>query len=280
MKNLVWGAVGANNELFNTFALEWGISLRYLANYNGDACILDYGLEEKTRNVLKKLDIRLFPCMSRGFDMIGNTRYVDVFDIINMNYFDYNIALFDIDIWFQDNLNSLFKRISKKEDGILFATEKKDIIERNINRGPNDTAERIKIRSQYIKLAKHYGGLINSGFFAGQFRSVLIKLTNIKTMFANLYEIPRWATEQFFVNILFDYEIDEANAYKWNCVIPDLYLRDGIFYTNRLGEEEKVVGVHCYGSEYSDPSKMKNYKSIKEYHFHYNYPDLFEEHSK
>jgi hypothetical protein len=276
MNTLVWGAVGAKDELFNTFTLEWAISLRYLANYNGDACILDYGLEEKTRNVLKKLDIRLFPCMSRGFDMIGNTRYVDVFDIINMNYFDYNIALFDIDIWFQDSLDSLFKRISKKEDGILFAAEKKDIIDQKINRGPNNSREKIKIRSQYIKLGKSYGGLINSGFFAGQFRSVLIKLADIKTMFANLYEIPRWGTEQFFVNMLFDFKIDQADGYKWNCVIPDLYIRDGIFYTDKLFEEEKVVGVHCYGSEYSGDNKMKNYKSLSEYHFSYNYPDLFE----
>lgn len=280
MKSLVWGAVGAKDELFNTFALEWAISLRYLANYQDDALLLDYGLEENTRKILKKLDIRLFPCFSRGYYMVGNTRYVDVFDILNQNYYDYNIALFDIDIWFQDSLTSLFKEIDKKEDGVLFSAEKKDIIGHKIDRGPNDSVERIRIRAQYLKIGKMYGGIINSGFFAAQFRSVLIKLVNVKTMFSNLYEIPRWGTEQFFINMLFDFEIDRANAYKWNCVIPDLYIRDNIFYTNRLGREEKVVGVHCYGSEYSDKSKMKNFKGLKEYHFHHHYPDLFERYNK
>ena len=113
-KNLVWGAVGAKDNLFNTFALEWAISLRFLSHFNGDVFLLDYGLEEKTRSILNRLDIRLFPCPSRGYDMIGNTRYVDVFDVINLNYYDYNIALFDIDIWFQDNLDSLFINRSKR----------------------------------------------------------------------------------------------------------------------------------------------------------------------
>lgn len=275
MKTLVWGAVGAFDDLFNTFALEWAISLRYLANYKEDVLLLDYGLEESTRKILNTLDIKLIKKPSRGHSMVSNTRFVDILPIVLHDYYDYNIFLFDIDIWFQDNLDDLIFLIEKEfEDGVLFSAERiiKPVLE---NKGPQDRIEKIKIRSKYQEIQKKYKGIINSGFFAGQYKPVLSKLIDIREYFANLYEMPKWGSDQLFVNLCFDFNKDKANGYKWNCVIPDCYIRNGIFYTDKSGNEEKVVGVHCYGNEGSDPTKMLNYKSIRENRFHFLYQDLF-----
>lgn len=265
MKTLVCSAIGAKCNIFNTFALEWAISLRYLSNYKGEALLLDYGIDDKVRKKLIELDIRLMPCVSRGFDMIGNTRYIDMYNIINMNYFDYHIAFFDIHIWFQDKLDSLFSMIDNKDNGIIFAADTRNIIECGVERGPDDDKERIKIEQQYCKIVHDYGGSINSGFFAAQFKSVIIKLVHIHEMYGNLYEIPIKGTEEFFINMLFDFKIDQGDAYKWNCLPVDRYLRDNIFYTDRSGKEEKVVGVHCFEGRHR---------------FRYLYSELFERHSE
>lgn len=273
MKTLVVSAVGPTYKIFDTFVFEWAISLRYLSKYKGDVLLLDYGLDDRTRNKLKKLDITLHTCSSRGCDMIDNTRYIDMFDIINEKYFDYNIAFFDIFIWFQDKLDSLFYKIDHMEDGILFSTTRlpsqystnKEIKDYYINHGPNDPIERIKIGLQYIKIMNSYGGPIDPGFFAGKFRSVIVKLVNVHQMYARLYDIPCIGTDGFFINMLFDFNIDQADAYKWNCTPFDRYLRDNIFYSLKSGKEEKVVGVHCVNDEY-------RFRSL--------YPRLFKKYSK
>jgi hypothetical protein len=88
------------NEEYSNYGLSWLISLRNLAQYNGDIKIFGYDLSTSTKSIIKKFDVDLIECQN-----CSNIRNDVLIKIKNISG---KIAFWDADAWFQDKIDEVF----------------------------------------------------------------------------------------------------------------------------------------------------------------------------
>lgn len=157
MNTLVWTSISAGLE---SCVLEWIISLRKKAKYEGPVWVLDYGVASKIRNLLiDKYNVRVIeidmeekelykdswqslkdlgevnlnrdlytpyretvPEEELARDCVVNYRYMDIINYLEDLSDDTLVAHFDVDMWFQDSLHVLFEEM-KITNGCIFSNQ-------------------------------------------------------------------------------------------------------------------------------------------------------------
>ncbi len=250
------------------YLLEWAISLRTLGHYQNEIFILDYGIDHPIKRALESLNIRFIRrVLPNGYKekLIVNRRLLDVIPIIEEYPTDTTFVHFDADIWFQDDIQHLFQKIEHCH-GCVYSTE----ISRNrplrgkIKQYPTEWTIMMK---KYDFLLDQFGGHINGGFMGGNALSFLNKLYQFqKLVQSGFISDQEWGSDQFAMNYLYNESTDQADAYKWNCVLSDAIAENKILYTKRK-VKEKIAGVHYF--------HMNKDRMNREFHFYFLYPDLF-----
>lgn len=267
-KTLIFTSASPNMTIF---LLEWIISLRKIGNYKGKIIILDYGIDVYIKKAISVFDVRFIECLKRKTldSYIVNTRYIDIIPILEEDqYYNYIVAHFDVDIWFQDDINDVFL-YADTINGCLFASE---MTEARPYRGPENEKIKSAMEKKYDLLYEKYSGHINGGFVCGNIKKVTEKLKKFKELISNLFFIPDFGTDQFAFNYLFDDKKDKADGYKWNCVPKNAIFKNGYWYTKEFKnyKSEKASAFHCYGNIY--PNLWRNKENTR---FHILYNDLF-----
>jgi len=242
-KTLICGAASkATEELL----LDWIISLRTLGVYDGEILILNYGINDDIIARCKLLGAKIVNCMLRVEEVTGVARYIDLIPLLD-KYENYNVVIMDVDIWFQGSVSGLWPMI-ELTTGCLMACEKipLDYLNKKIYRGPKEPRIKEKELKTNAKLIKTFGGTVNAGLLGGHVIQIKRKLLGFKQCLANMFIIANWCAEQFYLNYFFDFNNDKGNAYKWNCVVRDCYVRDGVYYMREGMKEVRVIGVHCF----------------------------------
>lgn len=246
---------GAASKVIEEFLLDWIISLRTLGRYDGEIIVLDYGVSKTISEKCQLLGAKVIKCMLRVEEVTGVARYIDLIPFLN-EYEDYNIAIMDTDIWFQNDMNGLWPMIDLSH-GCLMSCEKipLDYLNKKIYRGPQQPRIKDIERERNAKLIKMYGGTINAGLLAGRVIQIRKKLLGFRECLADMFIIGNWCAEQFYLNYFFDFDNDRGDAYEWNCVVRDCYFRDGKYYMRNRMKEVEVIGVHCFRYKTDDRTK-------------------------
>jgi hypothetical protein len=101
-----------NEKYYKLYAIPWIFSLRQIANFQGQVIIIDFGLSESSKNELSKFNVVFIG----GDQQIKKHFRFHALKIIAM-FAEYNqgkIAWWDIDAYFQDNIDSLFEKDNDK----------------------------------------------------------------------------------------------------------------------------------------------------------------------
>lgn len=88
------------NEEYANYGLSWLISLRNLAQYQGDITIFGYDLSTVTKATVRKFDVNLVEhpnCINIRNDVLSKIKNVSG-----------KIAFWDADVWFQDKIDEIF----------------------------------------------------------------------------------------------------------------------------------------------------------------------------
>ena len=256
--------------------IEWLVSLRTLGNYHGEVLVLDYGITNETRTLATKLGAQLYrqKTTDRREEGIVNYRFVDVLPIIEQRYRQYKIAHFDADIWFTGDIAELFNKLDEVP-GCLYSVEH-CIKLPNAFRGPQDPQTLKWNMVKVEEVIRRSKGHINGGFIAAQYHPFINKLTKMRNAYADGWQIDQWGVDQYLTNVLFNFDLDHADGYRWNCGFKDILKKDGDFYhTKHTGmtlqnghwvfdkmiREEKVVGLHLNRNEYKYKERFSKYHS-------------------
>ncbi len=243
-----------------TLFIEWLVSLRTLGNYHGKVMVLDYGIGNRAKMLVTKFRAKLYSFKKPNPEKaVVNYRFVDMLSIIEQHYRQYKIAHFDADIWFTSEIGELFNEVNEVP-GCLYSVEcRPRFIPRG--RGPQDSKTLKRNRTKVDQVVRHCKGHINGGFVAARYQPFVDKLIAIRNAFDNGWNINRWGSDQYLVNVLFDFDRDCANGNRWNCSIKEVIKKNGEFYhiknsymllqngrwildKSKRIRVEKVVGLH------------------------------------
>ncbi len=235
--------------------IEWLVSLRTLGNYHGEVMALDYGISNRAKMLATELGAQLYRCKMPTIERsIVDYRFVDMLPIIEQHYRQYKLAHFDADIWFTSEIGELFNELDDVP-GCLYAIECRSKLPHGF-RGPQDSETLKRNVARVDRLVKYCKGHLNGGFVAGRYQSFVDKLIAMRTAFDNGWVIQR--SNQYLINVLFDFDRDRANGNRWNCSLGEALEKDGQFYHIKNSDMsfrngrwilekihvEKVVGLH------------------------------------
>ena len=183
--------VTATNKEFLPLFKEFVISLFTLGEFKGKlVCFYYYKDEHESdeffRLVRKKFDVK-FIKKKITYDL-NQSVYIYLYKLISSGFFKKKdkIAIYDTDIWFQDEINSLFEQKTKR----LFASsERYDPKEISDHAGSNlmfyfnkpsiklycnefNQDERADIKKRYEALAKEGYNFFNSGMIFGDYYDI------------------------------------------------------------------------------------------------------------
>jgi len=246
------------------YLIDFILSLRSLGGYQDEILVLNYGIPDAFISFFSRFNVSFLsadvPELSR---LIVNHRLADIYRIIKRKYATgYSIALFDVDIWFQDDISSLFEEISDLQ-GCLYSTEfRPGFFEFGRGRGPSDPQTRAADLEKMTAVVKKFNGHLNAGMMAARSEVFISKLEEIIKFSEQGYDLSVYGMDQYLYNILFDFEKDRASGKPWNCVLGDLLLEDNTYrvknYSLRTEDHEKkdyqwsvipgdkAIGIHCY----------------------------------
>ena len=269
------------------YLIDFVISLRYLGGYKGEILVLNYGIPETFLSFFRSFDVEFInaetPDVAR---LIVNHRLSDIYPIIKQRYSkDYLIALFDVDIWFQQDISSLFEEVINMQ-GCLYASEfRPGFYEFGKGRGPSDPLSEEQNLEKMTAVVKEFDGHLNAGLMAAKSEVFIQKIEQILDSTHKGYDLSVYGMDQYLYNLLFDFEKDKATGKKWNCVLNDVLLEGKEYVVanyktdnpNRdkkdsgwsVSRGEKAVGIHCYNVV--SPDKQKRFR------FSHLYQDLLKE---
>ena len=237
MKQLIYTTFTPRNEDYEELIWEWIISLKYLAKYEGDIIVFNYGMPPRLIEQLQDFGAKVVDLPYRDQYNISNYRNIDVIPHLRKflieKYDDYVMAHYDADIWFQKSLDEMFETAAETK-GVLFATE----YARSCRyRGPIGGEE------NNFAIQESLGGHIFGGWQAGKSLPYLNKLNEMKTLFESDWDITEWGTDQSMLNSIYDAENDKAHGLDYACTYYFCDIKDGIVYR----DENLVTAVHLTG---------------------------------
>tara|TARA_B100002019_G_C21222868_1_gene575728 strand:- start:466 stop:1371 length:906 start_codon:yes stop_codon:yes gene_type:complete len=266
-----------NREGYSELLFEWLISLRTNANYKGEILIINYGMREETISKLNLLretdigyDIRVVEVDNpaiRGGSYLSNWRNIDSIPILE-EYEGYYIVHTGADVWFQNDINSLWEEIEKTE-GCYFAIERGRSCR---YRGPEDQHE------EYEKTQKKLHGFVFGDFMSGKQESYVERLKLYKHLFETSWKgteesqdqwgIQTWGTDQSMMTHTFDFDKDRLNALSYAASEYYLYDKDGelIFWRDTINTEADgltdVIGIHVLAHKLTREERMEGSRGI------------------
>jgi len=246
---------GAASKSVGRQLLEWVVSLRSLGRYQDAIVVLDYGVETVIKKYCQSLGVKFISCILRTEEVIGNSRYIDLIPILS-KYPDYYVAIFDIDIWFQDNVRDIWEKI-KTTEGCLMACETTplNMLKEIDYKGPEGGDFRNKMLEKYIRLIDAFDGIVNSGLLAGKTKPLINKLMGFRQALSKMLIISTRGAEQFYLNYSFDFSKDEGNGVRWNCLINHSHRRKNYyFYKDSDGNDLTLSGIHLAEYKLEDRS--------------------------
>lgn len=297
LKKLIWTSVtsGMESSLF-----DWIVSLRKVAYYSMEVLVLNYGanltllkslldrhnikiiyinLDEKHQqfksDILNNLllmgdneDVKLRTLFDKNTlsedalknDMVVNYRYMDIVDILAINYKGYLTAHFDVDMWFQDDIDVLFCLIEKTPGCVQ--TPSFDNNNKFNNRFVNITRlltkdENIKqnIDNKINDIIIKYGAHLNGGFLAGKSEAVVKKLLPFKQGLLNGVWPNMRGSNQAYLNYSFGKEDYCEPAALYNTFPfkdPSPYKMKETGWINKRSRPDKKLAkvIHMLGDRY------------------------------
>lgn len=281
--------VTATNKEFLPLFKEFVISLFTLGEFKGKlVCFYYYKDEHESdeffRLVRKKFDVK-FIKKKITYDL-NQSVYIYLYKLISSGFFKKKdkIAIYDTDIWFQDEINSLFEQKTKR----LFASsERYDPKEISDHAGSNlmfyfnkpniklycnefNQDERADIKKRYEALAKEGYNFFNSGMIFGDYYDIRNYIIWINSYYDKypLLKI-KVSPDQFLFNYYVDTELDSLDDYRYNYCI---------FYSNgwKINEDKKFVSHDNILVKAIHLQKFKNKVNYSFLNFYPEYVELME----
>ena len=291
MNYIITWSDGNYINLFKDFV----VSLFTLGKFKGKAIYFYYYENDKEENadILKRISstFNVTIIRQKKFCHMNQTIYITLKDLLFADFFNKEdkIALFDVDFWFQDDMNELFNLKPKR---FLFAQEinppkhysstmsgyiEKPHVVGFFNDFPKEEKE--YILKKFDDMAKSIN-MINSGFMYGSYLHMKVFIEWINIYYQKYSELMnKFSADQFLVNYSLSTELDDFTGYKYNYCI--FYNKDRwkINEKNQLiikHKNEIIKGVHLQAFKHKhnsdDHSFLKYQPEYKEI-----YSEIFKE---
>jgi len=247
---------------------NWLFSIRTLGNYQGEILVGNYGIDESILEKEEQLNVKFVDLPSHQRDQLSNYRNLDMIPILESYSEDYKFAHFDVDIWFQGDINPLFEQLDEIE-GCYFG---KELHRTCAWRGPRGGKE----ERYYQKHMWTLEGFIFGGWIAGRYEPFLNKLKSIESTFSLPgWNLKVWGTDQCLVTYLFNPFKDNCTGLRWGATYYFSNLVDNKWIikphlVKKWGVVGSQVGVHIctYGVDKDKREKLW---------FEDLHPELFEQ---
>jgi len=232
MKQLIYTTFAPRNSEYEELIWEWLISLRYLAKYEGEIVVFNYGMPQRLITQLQEFGAKVIDLPKRDPYNISNYRNIDVIPHLE-KYNRYTIAHYDADIWFQQSLDPMFKK-ANETNGVFFATE----YGRSCRyRGPVEDEKRNEQTQRLLE------GHVFGGWQAGKQIPYINKLKYMKMCFETTWDITEWGTDQSMLNSIYNFDTDNATGLDYACTYYFCEIKDGIVYR----QDNPVTAIHLTG---------------------------------
>lgn len=235
--------------------IVFAYTLRNMGKYKDKILILNYNKKNEEYNKIGKefnLEFVYLDLVENRHVSFLILRYFDLLKVLyDHKFFNYAIAHFDLDIWFQDDVNDLFP-LCENINGCVFShyydADMKSRIKQPCDHFLYATAETkikfIKNIDLINKLTK-VNNSINGGLIAGTYINILNKLSQVFNIIKSL-RVLRLGMDETAFNLLFDKDRDSLGGFLWNCCNSSegRFVKNGIYYCNKRGKDEKIIGFH------------------------------------
>jgi hypothetical protein len=214
--------------------------------------------------------------------LAGNNRAVNIecrkfLDLLNHPYLGHyaRIAIFDLDIWFQNDINDIFALLDNTA-GCLYAPDKEgyNTLHGFKHRIPEKDYPHL-YTGHHIgtieRIFSEYGSTLNGGFIGGTRHAMTGKLNKFKHCIDNREMMPKRGFDQLFQNLYFEFGSDSACGIKYDTILTGNITKkaDG-YYIIRSGKEQKITGLHL----------CSHYYKRTEYRFKTNFPGDYKQYAK
>jgi len=258
---LIYTTLFTGDQKYIELFYDWYFSIRTLGKYDGEILIGDYGIDEEIINNFKNVDnIKFIKLPERKKESISNYRNIDMIPILEKYNNNYKFVHFDIDIWFQDEINTIFEEL-ENIDGCYFGLEQNRTCRW---RGPNNNT----LYNTYLEKQSKLNGFIFGGWIAGKKTSYINKLRMMKKTFeSDGWDYDEWGTDQCMITHLFDSEKDNSTGDKWGksyyyCELIDNKFRITNEFTDRYNISDKVHGIHLVLYSEQNINKKNRFRDI------------------
>lgn len=257
------------------FLFEFMISLETLGRFNGKVIVLYYYESEK-----ENLDGFKFENMSVIFkkkqhNNINNVFYYDVYDILLGLKDNDKVAIYDCDVWFQDNINELFESDS---DSMFCSVEIvpkfSDLRESNawvsyVKVKVDHFINSIEYKDKALNIIEKYGSNINGGFIFANNKILKLKMENLLQIMEESLDLEYRGISQISTNIIFDIEKDVCLMNEYNYCLTRANVENLDIKTPLMLHSKKIKVLHF--NEKSRPLKVE---SFHDFRFHNFYPEI------
>lgn len=217
------------NDNNKTLLSEFIVSLRTLGKYEGSLIVIDYGLPDWFRQIFNE-NIEYIQFNS-GEINIETHKFLSIIPICKK--YD-KVVLFDADMWFQKNVNTIFDIIPS--EGTLTATEQNSFFFRFQENFINLLSEE-KHKEKIYEIKKKFGVQINAGFVAGTGKTLYKKFLKYEDYLNRGLIRKQYGADQLFLNIDFEEGVDDTSFLEYNTIVTNVVNAD-----NELGvNKEEVV---------------------------------------
>jgi len=191
---------------------EFLISLRYLANYQGEVVAFDYGSDPQILEKMGDFGVKVIPLpIDKEWEVpvernLTNRRNIDVIPLLEQHYKDYKFLTYDFDCWFQEPIDEFWTELDDIE-GCYYSVEKGRACR---YRGPESTLQ------EYMDVQGRLGGFVWGGMQSGKFKPYLDRLRLMTDLFLEGgWDLYNWGADQALITHTVDFEKDRLDAWRW-----------------------------------------------------------------
>ncbi len=269
-KNLMYFALRISEEVdipitqpfYEERLWEFLISLRYLANYQGEILYFDY---DSHPDILAKIagdfGVDIIPLevgenYGTGIEQnLSNRRNIDAIPHLKKNYKGYKFLAYDLDVWFQDPIDEIWTELNNIE-GLYYSVEHHRTCR---YRGPDSD----KVRQEYEAIQNKLGGFVWGGLQCGRYKPYIERLELIADKFINGgWQVATTATDQSLITYTVDFDIDRLDAYRWGFEWYHVEVKDNRLVSKMNWYDGPVAVIHVNASLNRGKSEFCRFKNL------------------
>jgi hypothetical protein len=274
-KNLMYFALRISEEVdipitqpfYEERLWEFLISLRYVANYQGEILAFDYGSEP---HILEKMEgdfgVDIIPIEVGENHGVGircnltNRRNIDVIPYLEQGYKDYKFITYDFDCWFQDSIDEFWDELDDVK-GCYYSVE----LHRSCRyRGPDSS----RVEAEYNDVQGKLGGFVWGGLQSGKYKPFIDRLK----LMADLFDTGGWkvaerGTDQALITYTVDFKNDKLDAWRWGFDYYFVEIKDNKVVSKMKWYDGPVAVIHLNASLSRGKSEYLRFKNL--------HPDLW-----